>query len=337
MRLIEKVWFKRHRARYILVPLLFPFMLLFILLSSIRLFAYKHNIKKTIKVNKPVIIVGNIGVGGNGKTPIVLWLIDQCRLLGLKPGVVSRGYGGKAPYYPYLLNDNTTADISGDEPLMIAKRTNVDVCIGSDRIAAANKLIEQGCDIIIADDGLQHYRLARDIEIIVIDGKRRFGNDLLLPAGPLREGVGRLNSVNYVFNNGSKPHNQEIPMSLLPEQIINCKTGETLTIEEFKAHHQKINAIAGIGYPARFYSTLRTLGLTVYQRQDFVDHHEYKLEDLTSFSDDNPLLMTEKDAIKCTGFAKNNWWYLTVNAQIPSLTQKQISAHIERLKFKKKV
>lgn len=331
MRLIEKVWFTGHRAKYVLVPLLFPVMLLFILLSKLRLLAFKCGLKKTIRVKKPVIVVGNIGVGGNGKTPIVIWLIELCRLLGLTPGVISRGYGGKAPYYPYMLNEDTTAAISGDEPLMIAKRTQVNVCIGSDRIAAANKLIAAGCDIIIADDGLQHYRLARDIEIIVIDGKRRFGNGLLLPAGPLRESVRRVNTVNYVFNNGSKPHNQEIPMRLLPELFINCKTGEVLTIEAFKAYNSHVNAIAGIGDPARFFHTLYALGLTVYQHQDFIDHHQYKLSDFDDFSDNTPLLMTEKDAIKCTSFAKDNWWYLTVNAQIPVLTQKQISAHIERL------
>lgn len=331
MRLIEKIWFKRYRARYIVVPLLFPLSILFFVLSMLRLLVYKWHLKKSIVLTKPVIVVGNIGVGGNGKTPVVLLLIELCRKLGLTPGVVSRGYGGKAPYYPYLLTENTTADITGDEPLMIAKRTHVAVCIGSDRVAAAKTLIEQGCDIIIADDGLQHYKLARDIEIVVIDGERRFGNGLLLPAGPLREGQWRLDTVDYLINNGSKPHNQEISMRLLPQFVVNAKTGERLSTEAFKARYGKVNAIAGIGYPERFYNTLRTLGLTVYQKQDFVDHHNYQLHDLSEFPADKPLMMTEKDAVKCASFAQEHWWFLTVDAHIPAIMHQQISDHIVRL------
>lgn len=331
MRLIEKVWFHQHSAKIWLVPLLLPLMLIFWLISACRRLAYQCRIFSSIKVNKPIIVIGNIGIGGNGKTPIVLWLIDVCRSQGLTPGVISRGYGGKAPYYPYMITDESTADETGDEPLMIYHRTNALVCVGSDRIKSANKLIDQGCDVIIADDGLQHYRLQRDIEFLVVDGKRRFGNGLLLPAGPLREGLWRLNTVDYIINNGGKPRVNEIPMQLVPNQLINCKTGEAVPASQLYNSHDEINAIAGIGDPDRFYTTLRSLGFIINDQQSFVDHHHFNADDLKHFLNDMPLLMTEKDAIKCRSFAKDNWWYLTVDAHIPKIEQDLLATRINQL------
>ena len=180
MRLIEKVWFQKHPIKWLLVPLLLPLSLLFWLLSSIRRLAFKLGFKETVRLNKPVIVVGNIGVGGNGKTPIVIYLVELLHSIGFTPGVISRGYGGKAPYYPYLLNQESNANLAGDEPILIYQRCNVAVAVGSDRIASGRLLIEQGCDILISDDGLQHYRLARDLELLIVDGKRLFGNGFII-------------------------------------------------------------------------------------------------------------------------------------------------------------
>lgn len=259
MRLIEQVWFKQHQAKWLVVPLLLPFTLLFIILTLLRRFFYRIGFFSSYKVSAPVIIVGNIGIGGNGKTPVVIFLIEQCSKLGLNVGVVSRGYGGEAPYYPYLLNDSSTVKEAGDEPILIYKRCDIPVAVGSDRVAAAKLLIEQGCNIIVADDGLQHYRLDRDIELIVVDGKRKFGNGFLLPAGPLREGKWRLNTVDYVITNESSKTNNKVKqavnhleMVLCPQFVCNLKTGEKVSLQLFIKEHQKINAMAGIGDPERF-------------------------------------------------------------------------------------
>lgn len=332
MRLIEKVWFHQHRARYWLVPLLLPLTAVFYVLSLLRRLAYRYRIFRSVKVNQPVIVVGNIGIGGNGKTPLVLWLIDLCQQQGLVPGVISRGYGGKPPQLPYLINDDSIVTQTGDEALMIYQRTHVAVCVGRDRIKSANKLIELGCNILITDDGLQHYRLQRDMEIVVVDGKRRFGNGLLLPAGPLREGLWRLKSVDYVVNNGNKPLLNETPMRLLPSKLINCLTGEIITIQDFECLNDRINAIAGIGSPERFFMTLTNIGFRLKNTQGFIDHHDYQVADFLHFDPTIPLLMTEKDAVKCYAFAQAHWWYLTVDAQIPKIQQREIAKHIIQLK-----
>jgi tetraacyldisaccharide 4'-kinase len=347
MRLIEKVWFHQHKAKYWLLPLLLPFSLLFMLLSAIRRFLYRTQIFKAVKLPVPVIVVGNISVGGNGKTPMVLWLIEQCQQLGLTPGVVSRGYGGKAKHYPLLLNQYTKASESGDEPLMIYQRSKVSVAVGSDRIAAAKQLIEQGCDVIIADDGLQHYRLARDIEFIIVDSKRLFGNGLIMPMGPLRENVWRLATADFVVLNGkpsfystenksvqalpknvpevlSETLSSAMVMNLATQSIINCATGESQQLTVFQTKYSQINALAGIGSPQRFFDTLTACAFEIKQSVAFVDHHQYKAEDFHVFDTNVPLLMTEKDAVKCTDFAQFNWWYVPVDAQLSVQDSKQI-------------
>jgi tetraacyldisaccharide 4'-kinase len=322
MRLIEKVWFKQHQAKWLLIPLLLPITLLFYGVTSLRRFFYRLGLFKSYKVAAPVIVVGNIGIGGNGKTPVTIFLIEQCKKLGLTPGVVSRGYGGKAPYYPYLLNENSTANEAGDEPILIHNRCNLPVVVGSDRVAAAKLLVQQGCNIIIADDGLQHYRLARDLELIIVDAKREFGNGLLLPAGPLREGRWRLNSVDYVISNGSlKPesnmHNigNHLEMVLCPQFVCNIKTGEKISLQLFFKAHSEINALAGIGDPERFFTTLRHQKFTIKRAVSFVDHYHFTAKDLHQFTAATPLLMTEKDAVKCQAFAKEHWWYVPVGAE----------------------
>ncbi len=326
MRLIEQVWFNDHQAKYWLLPLLWPFSLLFCFISALRRAFYRVGIFKPIALDKPVIVVGNISVGGNGKTPMVLWLINHYQQLGLKVGVISRGYGGKAETYPLLLDKNTSTAQAGDEAVMIYQRTQVALAVGSDRVASAKLLIAKGCDIIISDDGLQHYRLARDSELIIIDGQRGFGNQYLLPAGPLREGLWRLNQADHVIINGkSSPCVQRIlttqainatTMQLKVSYVCNLKTNKKLTVQDFAKQYAQVNAIAGIGAPQRFFDTLTAQQITLVQTKSFNDHHCYQAKELALLGDKLPLLMTEKDAVKCRGFAQDHWWYLAVDAKI---------------------
>ena len=324
MRLIEKVWFEQHSAKFYLVPLLLPFTGLFWLISRARKLLYHLNIKHKQALDCPIVVVGNIGVGGNGKTPVVIYLVEQLKAQGIKVGVISRGYGSKAETYPYVLTDASIATESGDEPLLIYRRCKVPVAVGVDRIAAANRLISRGCQIIISDDGLQHYALARDYEICVIDSKRLFGNGLLLPSGPLREGISRLNSVDHVIFNG-KIDDAPIStvnimtvfqtMTLQGTRICNVLTGEYIQLSTFVKQHQTVDAIAGIGNPSRFFNYLLELGFILRQQQGFADHKAYYADELKGFTADIPLLMTEKDAVKCHTFGEKNWWYLPVDAE----------------------
>jgi tetraacyldisaccharide 4'-kinase len=334
MRLIEKVWFFQHSAKWLLVPLLFPLTILFSLLSAARRKCFQLKLFKSFSVDATVIVVGNIGIGGNGKTPVVLYLVEQCLVQGIKVGVISRGYGGQAPYYPYLLNESSSAVESGDEPFLIYQRYGIPVVVGSDRVANAKLLVAQGCDILIADDGLQHYRLKRDFELIVIDSKRKFGNGLLLPAGPLREGLWRLKTVDALIFNGEltggsnndifKDVLNKIPsitMKLAATQLVNLKTQQRISIADFQQQYtdknnKPVNALAGIGDPARFFKTLQDIGFILGKSVAFVDHQHFQENQFNAFSDTMPLLMTEKDAVKCGSFAKENWWYLPVDAQI---------------------
>lgn len=326
MRLIEKVWFQGHPAKWLMVPLLLPLTVIFALLSFLRRLAYKVGLFKQIKISLPVVVVGNIGIGGNGKTPVTLYLVEKLTEQGIKVGVVSRGYGSKAPHYPYQVTDGSTAEQAGDEPLLIFQRSGVPVVIGADRIKACQCLIAQGCELIIADDGLQHYRLARDFEFVVVDGKRLFGNGLLLPAGPLRETRHRINSADCVIVNGVSSWQKQasafalpvLTMQLQARQVVNVKSGISVELDSFLAQNlasdKRVNALAGIGDPKRFFSTLEQVGFTLGKTKAFIDHQDFLASDLQHFPCDMPLLMTEKDAVKCVSFAQENYWYLPVDA-----------------------
>ncbi len=364
MRLIEKVWFQSHPAKWLLVPLLLPFTVLFYLLSALRRIAFRLGVFKTHKIQKPVIVVGNIGVGGNGKTPVVLYLVELCRQLGLTPGVISRGYGGVVSIKPLVLTPESTAKEVGDEPLLIYQKTQVPLAVGQNRVASAKLLVALGCDIIIADDGLQHYALGRDLELIVVDASRFFGNGLLLPAGPLREGQWRLKTANFVILNGrdsvdlsttendkvrttTKAKAKAIGMQLKATHVRNILSDEVVAIEAFKKllvtqHEQgfsqgnsqeqpQINAIAGIAAPTRFFNTLLEHQFCIATQKEFIDHHEFKAGDLQQFNDKLPLLMTEKDAVKCRPFAKTHWWYLPVEAILEAKGEEKLIYSIIKL------
>ena len=227
---------------------LYPFAQLLFVISKIRRYLLQNKVQRSSKPRLPVIIVGNISVGGNGKTPFVIWLCEMLIKEGYKPGIVSRGYGGKSSHYPLLLSDETEGHEAGDEPVMLYKRLQIPIVVDPKRVNAVSYLT-QHCDVdfIISDDGLQHYALARDIEIAVVDGKRRFGNQQLMPMGPLREPLSRLKEVDFIINNGQQADN-EFTMLLKP-QACKAVDGRKARLPE----QSKVNACAAIGYPQRFF------------------------------------------------------------------------------------
>lgn len=310
--MIEKIWFSRSKLYLLLLPLSW----LYGLISAVRLLGYRSGLLKSWRAPLPVVVVGNLTAGGNGKTPVVIWLAEKLQQKGIRVGVVSRGYGGKAERYPLILNRDTTTAMAGDEPVLIFQRTGAPVAVAPERSAAVKALIAQyPLDIIITDDGLQHYALQRDIELVVIDGVRRFGNGWWLPAGPMRERADRLKSVDAVITNGGIAKENEIPMMLKPGQAINLVSGEGKEVTDLT----RVVAMAGIGHPARFFQTLTNLNVRPEQTHSFTDHQPYSKSLLSSLaSSEQILLMTEKDAVKCRSFAQNNWWYLPVDAELPA-------------------
>jgi tetraacyldisaccharide 4'-kinase len=258
----------------------------------------------------PVIIVGNVSVGGNGKTPLVIWLARYLTNQGYRPGVLSRGYGGHAGEYPRAVQADDDPRVVGDEPTLMAARLNCPVVIDPIRVRGARCLQDHyQCDLIICDDGLQHYALCRDIEIAVFDGMRRHGNQRLLPVGPLREPLSRLNKVDLIVNNGGQAGDNEYLMKLVPGQVVNLLNGELKTEYLFQ---QSVTAVAGIGNPDRFFKMAKNCGVNLNQCLAFDDHHPFKLSDLPA----GTVLMTEKDAVKCRAFAQPDWWYIPVEAEL---------------------
>ncbi|KHL76414.1 tetraacyldisaccharide 4'-kinase [Pseudomonas putida] len=261
----------------------------------------------------PVIVVGNITIGGTGKTPMILWLIEHCRRQGLKVGVVSRGYGAEPPGLPWRVEASQSAEQAGDEPLLIVQRTGVPLMIDPDRSRAVQALLaSEPLDLILCDDGMQHYRLARDLELVLIDAARGLGNGRCLPAGPLREPAERLQEADAVLFNGASADCPEgFAFRLQPSALVNLRSGERRALDFFPAG-QRLHAVAGIGNPQRFFNTL--LGLNWQPvPHPFADHAQFSAQSL-AFSPALPLVMTEKDAVKCRAFAADDWWYLAVEA-----------------------
>lgn len=284
-RWLLNVWYGNDRlGKYLLLPLTG----LFCVLAAWRRWQYK---RQQVKHPVPVIVVGNISVGGTGKTPLVIWLVERLREAGFKPGVVSRGY-------------QRQSNGIGDEPTLIKQRTQVPIAIGSDRNQAIATLLQHhACDIIIADDGLQHYRMGRDVEICVVDGQRRFGNGWCLPSGPLREPVSRLQSCDFVIINGDTMH-------MRGEILVSLANEERQPLAGFAG--QTVHVVTGIGNPQRFIQSLEQAGLLVIPHL-YPDHHAFTGTELC-FGDTHPIIMTEKDAVKCRQFAGQNAWYLPIEA-----------------------
>ena len=309
MKRLDYYWYTRSPWLVLLTPL----SLVFRLIVSLRRWAYKCGIRRSTRVSLPVIIVGNITVGGTGKTPLVAWLAKYLRSKGYKPGIISRGYGGRASSWPQQVRPDSDPAVVGDEAVLLATKTGCPMAVAPDRVVAANALIKHSdCDVIISDDGLQHYALQRDIEIAVIDGVRRFGSGFLLPAGPLREPAGRLQEVDLVVVNGLGK-GQEHPMRMLPGDVHNLlDPGKVCAIDEFRS--QTVHAVAGIGNPERFFRSLQDAGLQV-EPHSFPDHYRYRPGDIR-FGDDRAVFMTEKDAVKCRHFAAENDWYVPVEVRM---------------------
>ena len=284
-RWLLNVWYGNDRlGKYLLLPLTG----IFCVLAAVQ--RWRHQ-RQQVKHPVPVIVVGNISVGGTGKTPLVIWLVERLREMGFKPGVVSRGYKGNV-------------DDIGDEPRLIIQRTNVPLAVDRDRNQAITRLLQQyDCDIMIADDGLQHYRMGRDVEICVVDGQRRFGNGFCLPAGPLREPVSRLASCDFLVINGET-------MQMRGDILVNLSTDLHQPLGELSG--KTVHVVTGIGNPQRFISTLEQAGLQVLPHL-YPDHYAFTGAEIC-FDDDLPVLMTEKDAVKCRQYAAPTVWYLPVEA-----------------------
>ena len=308
--MIARIWSGESPLWLLLLPLSW----LYGLVSGIIRQLYRLGIKRAWRAPVPVVVVGNLTAGGNGKTPVVIWLVEQLQKRGIHPGVVSRGYGGKAARYPLLLAEETTTAEAGDEPVLIYQRTGAPVAVSPLRSDAVQALLaEHEVQIIITDDGLQHYALARDKEIVVIDGVRRFGNGWWLPAGPMRERASRLRSVDAVIVNGGVAKSGEIPMHLHPGMAVNLLTGERQAVAQLPA----LVAMAGIGHPPRFFSTLEQCGARLDKCVPLADHQALVAEQVDALTvPGQTLIMTEKDAVKCRAFAKENWWYLPVDAEL---------------------
>ncbi len=268
------------------------------------------------KAKVAVIVVGNITVGGTGKTPMILWLAEHLRQRGLQVGVVSRGYGAQPPSWPWVVQPQDSAQVAGDEPSLLVRRSQVPMVIDPQRPRAITKLLnEYEIDVVLCDDGLQHYQLARDLELVLIDQQRGLGNGRCLPMGPLREPAERLAEVDAVLINGATQDSQQgYGLYLQPTHLVNLRSGERQNLEYFP-QGQRVHAVAGIGNPARFFTTLRNLHWQPLE-YPFADHAAFSAQDL-QFNDNLPVIMTEKDAVKCHDFAQDNWWYLAVDA-IPS-------------------
>jgi tetraacyldisaccharide 4'-kinase len=319
--IVNKLWYKKNPLCWLLLPLA----IIYSCIIFLRRLLYQCNIFKIHKFSVPVIIVGNITVGGTGKTPLTIWLVNYLLTLGFKPGIVSRGYGGKYSG-AFTIEENSDASITGDEALIIHRHTKCPVIISKNRVLAVKKILaDHNCDIIISDDGLQHYALGRNLEIIVIDGQRRFGNGLCLPAGPLRESKNRLKKADFVIINDHPAEKHEHSMQIKPKDFCNVAAiNITKKLSAFK--NQTVHAVAGIGNPQRFFALLQTLGLNIIEHP-FPDHHFFKASDL-DFKDDLVIIMTEKDAVKCQKFANAAHWFLRIEAQPDSEFIKQIGARL---------
>ena len=317
---LNRIWYDRAAPPWWMVPL----SLTYGAVSGSRRFLYAHHLRKASRVSCPVVVVGNVTVGGTGKTPLVCWLVAHLTERGYKPGIVTRGYGGSSRDVRRI----TAADdpgVVGDESILLARRTGAPVAIGRDRPAAAQLLAGDGCNVIVSDDGLQHYALARDCEVVVIDGDRRFGNGWLLPAGPLREAPGRLRAADAVVVNGGRALLAgALSMRLEAKTAVALRGGAVQPLRAFAG--TSIHAVAGIGNPERFFNMLRSRGIEVLGRP-LPDHAHLLPEDI-EFGDDKSVFMTEKDAVKCAPFASARLWYVPVAAQFSDADARELLTRV---------
>jgi len=311
---LERLWYEPAGP-----SLLAPLGWLYGALGALRRGAYRTRLLRTRRLSRPVVVIGNLTVGGTGKTPLAIYLARELAAAGLRVGIVSRGYGRQGREARAVQADSDWRDV-GDEPLLLVRRTGCPTMVAADRVAAARTLIARGAEVILADDGLQHLRLGRDCEIVVIDGSRGFGNGRLLPAGPLREPAARLARADLVVVNGEPVHGSlgagVLPAGALRMQLVAQPAvrldgrGRACELGAFRG--RRVHAVAGIGNPQRFFGELAGRGIELIEHP-FPDHHPFTAREL-AFGDELPVLMTEKDAVKCAAFANARLWYVPVSA-----------------------
>lgn len=322
--LLERIWYGRHPLGLALAPLGW----LWAGVARVRRLVYRQGWRRVARLPVPVIVVGNLSVGGTGKTPLVTWLFECLTRQGYHPGILTRGYGGRARHWPQQVRPDSDPEVVGDEALVLARHCEGPVAAGPDRVAAAMALLAHSdCDVLLSDDGLQHYALGRDIEIAVVDGTRRLGSGRCLPAGPLREPRSRLAEVDMVVTSGPALRG-EFPMRYLPLALRNLREpAERMGLDALRG--RRVHAVAGLGNPARFFALLRAHGLEVTEHA-FPDHHRYRVEEL-DFDDALPVVMTEKDAVKCERFAGADWWCLPVEADLPEAFERRLLATLTKV------
>lgn len=321
----NRIWYQKHWLAFLLWPLSGLFRLL---ISARRLF-YRLGFLKSKRFKVPVIVVGNITVGGTGKTPLVLYLANFLKSHGYSPGIVSRGYGGSNKFGPQFVTLESNTDVVGDEAVMLVQKTDCPMVVDPNRVAAVEKLLlESHCDVVISDDGLQHYAMERDIEITVVDGTRLFGNARCLPAGPLREPVSRLRKVDFVVTNGASMENS-FTMQLQPGEIYNVANPD-LHMSLEACRNREWQAVAGIGNPARFFFQLENLGFQIHTHP-YPDHFAFAKKDI-DFGKEAWVIMTEKDGVKCRGFADERHWCLPVEAGLDPAFDTALLRRLSRLR-----
>jgi tetraacyldisaccharide 4'-kinase len=328
-RTLQRIWYER--APFVLFLLLVPLSVLFGVVAGLRRAAYRAGLLRPVRIERPVLVIGNVSVGGTGKTPLVIWIADYLASRGCKVGIVTRGYGGRAETWPRDVSRESSTEEVGDEAVLLASRTSAVVVAGPDRVAAAQRAARTA-DVILSDDGLQHYRLARDAEIVVLDAQRAFGNGWLLPAGPLRERAPRVNEADLVVQSirGDRSR-QALPRSVgaMHElaDAINLRTGERRPLQAFSA--SKVHAVAGIGHPEAFFAMLKHCGLTI-DAHALPDHAAMKIADIT-FDDGAPVLMTEKDAVKCRAFANELHWGVPLTVRFSEADERMLTTVLDKL------
>ena len=336
MSFLERAWHKR--ARWLI--LLWPVSLLFQALTTIRRAAQQSK-KRPVDLTAPLIVIGNISLGGTGKTPLLIALSQELQKQGFKPGIVSRGYGGHALGYPLAVNSDSDVSQSGDEAFLIAEKTSCPVYVDPDRSAALRALLfREDVDVVLSDDGLQHYNLYRDLEIVVVDGQRLFSNGFCLPAGPLRESMNRLKEAQHIVVNGEPAREilqlaGAIKMQLEPRSLVNMVSGEKRPFAGAPFNMgNRLQAVSALGNPQRFYALLERLPYQV-EIFSFPDHHRFTADDFEQEGIDmhQPVVMTEKDAVKCRQFAKNNFWYLSVEVNLESQFFERLTEDIRRVRI----
>ncbi len=306
---LQRAWYGDARWLMPLAPLGW-------ITALIAAYRLSRHLARRVEPAVPVVVVGNITVGGTGKTPLVCELARRAREKGLRVVIISRGYGARPPRHPWQVRPDGTPAESGDEPLFLARRTGVPVIIDPDRRRALDYAVERHApELVISDDGLQHFRLPRSVEIAVLDGERGLGNGRCIPAGPLREPRARLDQVDYiVVNGGTGQWPGAFSMELVPQDPVRLDSGESVAMAEFVRRFPRVHAVAGIGNPERFFAALHRAGLQVEARA-FADHHVFREQDL-DFPGSDPVVMTEKDAVKCEAHALSRYWYIPVEAHL---------------------